>query len=167
ASAGAPQSVAASSAPASVAIASVPQPTPRPSAAASDTAAPTANAGQPAEGAEGAKPRTAGDLGIDVGGAVNFEGLRVLWASTREHNPALFEGLFPIVAVRESSKTHNAELRLVVGPLAGADAAGRICAALTTARRYCQPVAFEGQRLLLAESVPERSSAPAPGRKRA
>jgi hypothetical protein len=140
----------------------VPQPTPRPSAAAPEVS-------EPAPG-EPAAARTVSDLnnalGVDVGGAVNFDGLRVLWNSTREHNPALFEGLFPMVAVRESGKTHGAELRLLVGPLTGADDAGRICAALSAARRYCQPVAFEGQRLLLAEA-PERPSAPVPQRKRA
>jgi hypothetical protein len=104
----------------------------------------------------------AADFGVDVGGAVNFDGLRILWSSTREHNPALFDGLVPIVTVRESSKTHNAELRLVVGPLAGPDAAGRICASLSAARRYCQPVAFEGQRLNIAEAAaPERKPAAA------
>lgn len=101
------------------------------------------------------------DFGIDVGGALNFDGLRVLWASTKGNNAALFEGLHPLVAVRENSRTKNAELRLVVGPLANVEGAARLCASLSTARRYCQPVAFEGQRLTEPDVLPERRAAPA------
>jgi hypothetical protein len=165
ASTGAPQSIL----PPTAAPSSVPQPVPRPTVTSSNPDATEPAAGEPPTS------RTTSDLNgalsVDVGGAVNFDGLRVLWNSTREHNPPLFEGLFPTVAVRESSKTHNAELRLLVGPLAGADDAGRICAALAAAHRYCQPVAFEGQRLQLAEQAPERANperatAPAPQHKR-
>ena len=101
------------------------------------------------------------DFGVDVGGALNFDGLRVLWTSTKGSNAALFEGLHPVVAVRENSRTKNAELRLVVGPLAGVESAVHLCASLSMARRYCQPVAFEGQRLTEPDAVPERRVAPA------
>jgi hypothetical protein len=67
----------------------------------------------------------------------------------------LFEGLHPAVAVRENSKAKSAELRLIVGPLADVEAAARLCAALSAARHYCQPVAFEGQRLADADTAPE------------
>ena len=100
------------------------------------------------------------EFGVDVGGAVNFDGLRVLWTSTKGSNAALFEALHPVVAVRENSRTKNAELRLVVGPLANVEHAARLCANLSAARRYCQPVAFEGQRLAEPDAVPERRAAP-------
>jgi hypothetical protein len=93
---------------------------------------------------------------------VNFDGLRVLWTSTRGSNAALFEGLHPVVTARENTRTKAVELRLVAGPLANAEAAARICATLTAARRYCQPVAFEGQRLANADAAPERKPAAAP-----
>jgi hypothetical protein len=102
------------------------------------------------------------ELGVDVGGAVNFDGLRVLWASTRGSNATLFEGLHPVVATRENSRTKAVELRLIAGPLATMEAAARICATLMAARRYCQPVAFEGHRLAHADTVPERKPAAAP-----
>ena len=107
------------------------------------------------------------EFGVDVGGAVNFEGLRVLWSSIKGGNPALLEGLHPVVAVRENSRTKGAELRLLVGPLANVEIAARLCATLSAARRYCQPVGFEGQRLAdvdmaPAHAVSERKPASAP-----
>jgi hypothetical protein len=102
------------------------------------------------------------ELGVDIGGAVNFEGLRVLWSSTKGGNAALFEGMHPVVAVRENSRSKSPELRLIVGPIASVETASRLCAALSAARRYCQPVAFEGQRLAEAETAPERKPAAAP-----
>jgi hypothetical protein len=96
------------------------------------------------------------DFGVDIGGAANFEGLRQLWASTSGSNAALFEGLFPVVALRENGRTRAAELRMIVGPLADAEAATRLCEALAAAHRYCQPASFEGQRLSDAEKASER-----------
>jgi hypothetical protein len=103
-----------------------------------------------------------GEFGVDVGGAGNFEGLRVLWTSTKGSSGTLFEGLHPAVAVRENSKAKSAELRLIVGPLADVEAAARLCAALSAARHYCQPVAFEGQRLAEADVAVEHKPAAAP-----
>ena len=102
------------------------------------------------------------EFGVDIGGAASFDGLRVLWASTKGSNAALLEGLHPVVATRENSRTKAVELRLIAGPLANVEAAARLCAMLTAARRYCQPVAFEGQRLAHADTVPERKPAAAP-----
>jgi hypothetical protein len=97
-------------------------------------------------------------LGIDVGGAGNYQGLRTLWHSTRNIDPALLEGLYPLAAVRENGKTHGADLRLVIGPIADAEAAARLCTTLAASHHYCQPVAFEGQRL----SMTDAGSAKAP-----
>jgi hypothetical protein len=108
-----------------------------------------------------AEPSHKIDFGVDVGGALNFDGLRLLWTSTKGSNAVLFEGLHPVVAVRENSRTKNAELRLVVGPLASVEGAVQLCASLSVTRRYCQPVAFEGQRLTEPDAVPERRAAPA------
>ena len=38
-----------------------------------------------------------------------------------------------MVTVRENSKTHGVELRLVIGPIADAEAASRLCTTLTEA----------------------------------
>lgn len=131
-------------------------PPPEPQPATVDRAVPVEPAGDPAA-ASSVATRT--EFGVDVGGATNFDGLRVLWSSTKGSNAALFEGLQPVVVVRENSRTKAAELRLIAGPLANAEAAARICATLSAARRYCQPVAYEGQRLAQADVVPERKPA--------
>jgi hypothetical protein len=107
---------------------------------------------------------TAGGLGVDVGGATNYEGLRTLWHSTKNSDPASLEELFPVVAIRENSKTHGVDLRLVVGPVADAEAATRLCTTLSAAHHYCQPVAFEGQRLALNDPVPTKTLPTAPKR---
>ena len=96
-------------------------------------------------------------LGVDIGGAGNYEGLRTLWRSTKNNDPALLEELYPVVAVRENGKTHGAELRLVIGPLDDAESAARLCATLAAAHHYCQPVAFEGQRFSMNDVGPTKA----------
>jgi hypothetical protein len=103
-----------------------------------------------------------GEFGVDIGGAANLEGLRTLWASSKATNGEQFDGLRPAVVVRENSRAKNADLRLIVGPLANVEAAVRLCATLSGARRYCQPVAFDGQRLADADTAPEHRRAAAP-----
>jgi hypothetical protein len=102
------------------------------------------------------------EFGVDVGGAVNMEGMRVLWASTRGHNAAPFEGMHPLVATRENARTKRTGLRLIVGPIVDVEAAARLCGKLAAARRYCQPVGFEGERLVEAEPAADRKPAAAP-----
>jgi hypothetical protein len=99
------------------------------------------------------------EIGVDVGGAVNLEGAKALWTSTRAGNAVLFEGMQPLVVNREGSRTKSGELRLIAGPFADAEAAARVCAALAAAHRACQPVLYEGQRLADAEPAAERKPA--------
>jgi hypothetical protein len=54
-----------------------------------------------------------------------------------------------VVAVRDGAKPGALELRLVVGPLANAGVAARLCAALADAGLTCAPAIFDGQRLAL------------------
>ena len=89
------------------------------------------------------------EFGIDVGGNTSIEGLRALWTNLKTNQPALFEGLRPVIAIREGGKPGAIELRLVAGPLGNAVAAARLCAALTAARQACQQTVFDGQRLAL------------------
>ena len=101
------------------------------------------------------------EVGVDVGGAVNFNGLRVLWNSLKTAYPGLLEGLHPLVLAHEVPG-HAAELRLIIGPIADADAAARFCVTMSINRRHCQPTAFEGQELQLTEisPLPLRRAAP-------
>jgi len=89
------------------------------------------------------------EFGVDIGGDPTFDGVRALWTSVRTAHPALFDGLRPVVAVREGGKSGGLELRLVVGPLSNAGAAARLCASLTAAGLACQPTVFDGQRFAL------------------
>jgi hypothetical protein len=98
-----------------------------------------------------------GEMGLDVGGATNSDGLRALWNSTKANHAALVEGLHPVVATRENNRTKSKELRLILGPVDSIETATRLCATLTAAHRYCQPVGFEGQKLAEAS---ERKPAP-------
>jgi hypothetical protein len=109
----------------------------------------------------GFKTELIAEYGVDIGGAVNFDGLRVLWNSTRGGHTALLDGLSPRVALRENSKSRAAELRLIVGPLPDAEAATRLCASLSTARRFCQPTPFAGQNFALFSPAPVAARKPA------
>jgi hypothetical protein len=89
------------------------------------------------------------EFGVDIGGNVSIEGLRGLWANLKANQPAMLEGLRPVIAVREGHKPGSMELRLIAGPLANAGIAARLCAALAAAGQACQPAVFDGQRLAL------------------
>jgi hypothetical protein len=91
---------------------------------------------------------TSTEVGADIGGAPTMDGLRTLWSVMRANYPQYFDGMRPVVAIREA-KPGTVDLRLVVGPLANAVAAARLCATLAGAGLACQPAAFEGQRLAL------------------
>jgi hypothetical protein len=99
-------------------------------------------------------------LGVDIGVALNFDGLRTLWNSTRKTNGLDVDGLQPVVIARENIRTGATELRLIAGPLANLEAAVQLCAALTAAQRYCRPSPYEGQHLsLAARETPARRPA--------
>jgi hypothetical protein len=137
-----------------------PPPAAPPAISSDATQGALSDAGNPA-----APLAVAAGLGVDIGGATNYEGLRTLWHSTRNSDPELMEEVFPVVTVRENGKTHGPELRLVVGPMADAEAAGRLCSALAAAHHYCQPVAFQGQRLSkvdTAKAPPHPGAGPSP-----
>jgi hypothetical protein len=97
--------------------------------------------------------------GVDVGGAKDFDGLRTLWNTISANYADLFEGLNPIVSVRENSKSRGAELRLVAGPITDIESASRICTTLAAAKRFCRLVTFEGQPLALQGTDPPRRPA--------
>ena len=141
---------AAAAQPQAAAVAAAPATSREPPATVPASPAPPTERTDPAsEAAEETGPAQ----GVDVGGAVSFEGLRALWNSTRTTNAAAVQGLKPVVVVRENTKTRTSEMRLVLGPLANAATAANLCATLTAARRYCQPVPFEGQQLSFAATA--------------
>ena len=91
---------------------------------------------------------TATDFGVDIGGGPTIESLRDLWISAKGTHGSTFDGLRPVISVRDG-KPGTAELRLVVGPLSNASAAAKICASLAANGWTCRPAVFDGQRLAL------------------
>jgi hypothetical protein len=103
-----------------------------------------------ARGAPPAPESTASvtDFGVDIGGGPTIESLRDLWASAKGTHGTLFDGLRPVISVRDG-KPGGAELRLVAGPLSNASAAAKICASLAASGWTCRPAVFDGQRLAI------------------
>jgi hypothetical protein len=89
------------------------------------------------------------EYGVDIGSAVSIQALRARWAGIRSAHPQLFDGLAPTISLSEMPPSNRPELRLVVGPLASADAAARLCATLERFRLTCQPTIFAGRHLAL------------------
>src|SRR5580658_6975027 len=89
------------------------------------------------------------EYGVDIGSAVSIQALRARWAGIRSAHPQLFDGLAPTISLSEMPPSNRPELRLVVGPLASADAAARLCRTLEHLRLTCQPTIFAGRHLTL------------------
>ncbi len=89
------------------------------------------------------------EFGVDIGSGLTIQALRTRWAAIRTAHPQLFEGLEPIVSVKEVPRTNRIELRLVAGPIAQAGTAAQLCAQLSVLGLFCQPTIFDGQRLAL------------------
>jgi hypothetical protein len=87
-------------------------------------------------------------FGIDIGGDRTPDALRARWTSIKAKQGRYFDGLQPIMTVREGAKPGDVEFRLVAGPLPSAAAAARWCAALVETLTACRPVPFDGQRLV-------------------
>jgi hypothetical protein len=89
------------------------------------------------------------EFGVDLGGEKTVDGLRARWASLRGNHGATLDGMRPLISIKEGQKAGTVELRLVVGPIANAAAAARVCARLQTSGVPCIPTVFDGQRLSL------------------
>jgi hypothetical protein len=95
------------------------------------------------------EPRpTHASYGIDLGGAVSIDRLRMLWHTLQTSAPpGLLKGLRPITHARDVRRGGRPDVRLIVGPLATAEDAARLCAIILNAGRYCEPAVFHGQRM--------------------
>jgi hypothetical protein len=89
------------------------------------------------------------EYGVDIGSAVSIQALRARWAGIRSAHPEIFDKLQAVATLKELARSTRAELRLVVGPLADADAATQLCASLSAYRVYCRPTTFDRQHLAL------------------
>lgn len=87
------------------------------------------------------------EFGVDLGGEMSIDGLRARWANIKGSNGAMFDGLRPLVSVREGVKPGTVELRLIAGPMPNAGDAAKVCAGLQTKGIACKATEFDGQRL--------------------
>jgi hypothetical protein len=87
------------------------------------------------------------EFGVDLGGETSLDGLRARWTNIKGRHGEALEGLRPLVRVREGSRPGTVELHLVVGPVANAGTAARVCAKLQSAGIACQASEYDGQRL--------------------
>jgi hypothetical protein len=136
-------------------------PSPPPPVATVPPAAPPSKPLQASPGPAIADPSTAADpgaigsvatkteFGVDLGGGPSIDALRALWTQVKAGNEQLFDGLRPVMSIREAARPGTFELRLLAGPLGNATAAARICATLAAAGLTCLPAVFDGQRLAL------------------
>ena len=102
---------------------------------------------QPAPDA--AASATPAAYGADIGSAPSMKALRARWAGIHAAHAQMFEGLQPVVTLKDNMRSNRLELRLVVGPFANAEQAAELCASLAAFRLSCQPTMFDDRHLAL------------------
>jgi hypothetical protein len=126
-----------------------PAPAPAAPAAASDPPSPSQATAAASPSPAEAPPATATAYGADIGTALTMKALHTRWTWLRTAHPALFEGLQPLVSLKQNARTNRTELHLVVGPYSNADAAEQFCDFIVPFHLTCQPAMFDGSRLAL------------------
>lgn len=134
-------------------LASAPEPWPSPSAATefapapppAEPAPPVRVTALPAE-SQPAPPSAVSrtQFGIDIGSGSNLEEVRILWNAARTQHGRLIGKLRPIVSKRED-RAGNPDYRLIIGPLANAAAAARLCGRLGAADVMCSTRPYQGE----------------------
>jgi hypothetical protein len=110
-------------------------------------ASPPASAKAAEEASLSPLPKT--EFGVDIGSGLTIQALRQRWTAIRTAHPQFFEGLAPVISVREMPRSNKIELRLVAGPIAQPGTAAQLCAQLVLLNLYCQPTVYDGQHLAL------------------
>lgn len=134
-------------------LADAPEPWPHPSVAAEFAPPPPAApaplarlAAIPAEAPPPPPSATRTEFGVDIGSGSNLEEVRALWKAAKAQHGRVLGNLRPIVASRED-RTGGVDMRLIVGPLANASAAAKLCASLGAADVMCSTRPYQGERL--------------------
>jgi hypothetical protein len=134
-------------------LAHAPEPWPSPSAAIEFAPAPppaepvppvrvAALPAEPQPAPPAAVSRT--EFGVDIGSGSNLDEVRILWNAAKTQHRRLIGKLRPIVWRRED-QAGNPDYRLIIGPLANAAAAARLCATLGAADVMCSTRPYQGQ----------------------
>ena len=85
------------------------------------------------------------EFGVDIGSGSDLEQVRVLWNAAKTQHGRLLGNLHPVVVKRKDAGGKT-DYRLVVGPLANAGAAAKLCATLGTANVICSTRPYHGGR---------------------
>jgi hypothetical protein len=85
-------------------------------------------------------------FGVDIGSGNNLKEVRFLWNKTKAKHGRLIGKLRPVVSKSQNGAGHS-EYRLVIGPLANAAAAARLCADLGAADVTCSARPYQGENL--------------------
>lgn len=89
------------------------------------------------------------EFALDLGGETSLDGLRARWASLRGNHGKALENMKPLVALREADQPGAFDFRLLVGPIANAADAARVCARLNTTKIICAVTTYDGQHVEL------------------
>jgi hypothetical protein len=134
-------------------MANAPQPWPSPSSGIEFAPGPPAwapgarTSALPAQSATpGATVVSRTEFGVDIGSGADVEEVRALWNAAKAQHGRLFGKLRPVI-VRNEDRAGHADYRLVIGPIANAATAARLCATLGAADVTCSTRAYQGERL--------------------
>jgi hypothetical protein len=86
------------------------------------------------------------EFGVDLGSATTLEAAQAIWAAVKAQHGPLLGKLQPVVANR-ANRAGVTEMRVIIGPLANAAAAAKLCATLGAADVMCSATTFSGDRL--------------------
>jgi hypothetical protein len=120
---------------------------PRQKEAALAPPVPREEAAPPVETTEAILTRT--EFALDLGGENTLDGLRARWATLRGNYGQTLDNLRPLVALRTGDQPGSFDFRLVVGPIANAADAARMCASLNAPKITCAVTVFDGQTIEL------------------
>jgi hypothetical protein len=134
-------------------LANVPEPWPSPSSAMEFAPGPSLPAPSVRVGAlPEAQPmaptvvsRT--EFGVDIGSGSDLDEVRMLWTAAKARYGRVFGNNLRPIVVRQD-RAGFPEYRLVIGPLANASAAARLCATLGAADTTCSTRPYQGERLV-------------------
>jgi len=102
-------------------------------------------AARPAPRAKAAQPKS--EFGVVLGSTSSIDEARTLWKAMKSRHGSLTRDLRPVFTLQRDEEKGTPEFRLVAGPLASAEAATKLCAALAETSTACTSTAFKGLRL--------------------
>jgi hypothetical protein len=104
---------------------------------------------EPSAAATEARPAvTRTEFGIDLGSAATVAAAKEIWLAVKAQHGPLIGKLQPAVSNR-ANRAGVKEMRVIIGPLANAAAAAKLCAALGAADVMCSATTFSGERLAI------------------